>query len=180
MTASLAPLLKEWRWPVLAMLASAIMLGAAHAFENFGRMLPCPLCLRQREVYWAVAAMSLTALVLNWLRPNPRFFTAINVMLGLVFLTGAIVAFFHAGVEYGIFTAPTGCITGAIDPAVWDLGNINAPQDFVSCQDDPLGGQYGLSMAGWNGVVSTIFSGVSFLAASLTGRNQQQGDLTLA
>ncbi|MEM8616730.1 MAG: disulfide bond formation protein B, partial [Pseudomonadota bacterium] len=88
--------LLTWRWPALALVAATVMLGAAHAFERFALMLPCPLCLRQREVYWAVFAMTLTALVLWRMRQNPRFIVAFNVMLGLVFLTGAIVAGYHA------------------------------------------------------------------------------------
>ena len=47
------PLSLRTAWPVLAALASAAMLAAAHAFETFGGYAPCMLCLRQREVYWA-------------------------------------------------------------------------------------------------------------------------------
>ena len=58
MLAHLDPFLKTWRWPALALAAALFMLGAAHAFETFALLLPCPLCLRQREVYWAVVAIS--------------------------------------------------------------------------------------------------------------------------
>jgi len=46
----LTSLLKDWKWPVTAIVVSALMLAAAHAFETFGKLYPCPLCLRQREV----------------------------------------------------------------------------------------------------------------------------------
>ena len=56
MTNLLRPFLDRWR--LCALLASAAMLATAHAFETFGGLAPCQLCLRQREVYWAAAAVA--------------------------------------------------------------------------------------------------------------------------
>ena len=106
---ALSTLLSGWRWPVLALVASAAMLAGAHAFETFGGLAPCPLCLRQREVYWALIAMTLTGLGLWRLAPKRRFLVALNVLIGLVFVTGVVVAAYHAGVEWKIFPPPAGC-----------------------------------------------------------------------
>lgn len=163
-------LLKSWRWPVVAMVASLAMLAGAHTFERMFFFLPCPLCLRQREVYWAIVAMAVTALVLWRLRPNPRFLRAVNVMLGLVFLTGTVVALYHAGVEYRWWPAPSGCEAIAVDMTSVDLTNLNARQGVASCLDDPFGGKYLLSMAGWNAVISFVLSVFSFRAAGLNRR----------
>ena len=38
------------QWPAAAFLASAAMLAIAHAFETFGGLAPCTLCLQQRDV----------------------------------------------------------------------------------------------------------------------------------
>ena len=46
-------------WPLIAALASLAMLAAAHAFETFGHLAPCDLCLKQRTVYWVAAALGL-------------------------------------------------------------------------------------------------------------------------
>ena len=165
----LDPLLSTWRWPALALVASLAMLGAAHAFETFALLLPCPLCLRQREVYWAVVAMTVTALALWQVRQNPRFILAINTMLGLVFLTGAVVAAYHAGVEYKFWPAPSGCVaTEAFDMTTFDPSNLNQAQGVPSCIDDPWGGRYGLSMAGWNALVSLGLAALSFRAAGIS------------
>ncbi len=162
------PLLKTWRWPALALLASLLMLGSAHGFERFGYMLPCPLCLRQREIYWAIAAMTVTALILWRIRQNPRFILAFNIMLGLVFVTGAVVAAYHAGVEYKWWPAPSGCTAIAIDMSAIDLSNLNARQGVPSCTEDPWNGLYGLSMAGWNALVSLGLAVISFRAAGVS------------
>ncbi|MEZ5946411.1 MAG: disulfide bond formation protein B [Hyphomonas sp.] len=164
----LRPLLKDWQWPVAAMLVSAFMLAAAHAFETFGKLYPCPLCLRQREVYWALLAMTLTGLALWKAKPKRRFLVALNVLIGLVFGVGAVVAFFHSGVEWGIFPPPEGCSgSGPID--LMNIGDLDKPMTVPSCTDAPF---YvaGLSMAGWNGVVSTVLAVASFFAAGATYR----------
>ena len=166
MTAILSPALNTWRWPLLALAVSAAMLMAAHAFEHFAYLLPCQLCLRQREVYWAAIAMAGTGLVLWRIRPNRRFLVAFNVMLALVFLTGAVVAAFHAGVEWDFWPAPQGCGAEAVDVINLDLGSIDERTATVSCEDAAWT-MLGLSMAGWNALVSLGLAAVSFVAATL-------------
>ncbi len=164
-------LLKDWAWPLVALAASVAMLAAAHAFETFGHLLPCPLCLRQREVYWALIAMTVTGLALWKLSPKRRFLVALNVLIGLVFGVGVVVAAFHSGVEWGIFPPPAGCSgTGPVDPLA--MTDIDHPMIVPSCTDAPF---YiaGLSMAGWNGVISAIFAILSFIAAAATFRGRK-------
>jgi disulfide bond formation protein DsbB len=143
---------------------SAAMLAAAHAFEVFGQMYPCPLCLRQREVYWALIAMGVTGLVLWRIKPTARFLAALNVLMGMVFVTGAIVAGYHAGVEWGIFPPPAGCSVGeGVDPTAPIV--LKQAIAMPACTDAP-GYVLGLSMAGWNAVASLGFAGLSFVAAA--------------
>ncbi|MBI1401424.1 disulfide bond formation protein B [Hyphomonas sp.] len=166
---SITPLLLGWRWPVMALVASALMLAAAHAFETFGGLDPCPLCLRQREVYWALIAMTLTGLTIWRFVPKRRFIVALNVMIGLVFVVGVVVAAYHSGVEWKIFPPPAGCAgTLPVDP--FEIGNLDAPIHIASCTDAPF---YilGLSMAGWNGVIAAVLAAISFAAAALTFRS---------
>lgn len=167
---ALSTLLSGWRWPVLALIASAAMLAGAHAFETFGGLAPCPLCLRQREVYWALIAMTLTGLGIWRLVPKRRFLVALNVLIGLVFVTGVVVAAYHAGVEWKIFPPPAGCsvANAAVNPL--DMGSLDQPLFIPRCNDAPWH-FIGLSMAGWNGVISLILAGISFAAAAVTLRS---------
>ncbi|HPE47309.1 MAG TPA: disulfide bond formation protein B [Hyphomonas sp.] len=166
----LRSLLKDWQWPVTAILVSALMLAAAHGFEIFAKLYPCPLCLRQREVYWALIAMAVTGLILWKLKPSRRFLVALNVLIGLVFGVGTVVAFFHAGVEWGIFPPPTGC-AGEANIDLMNIGPLDKPMTVPSCTDAPFY-VLGLSMAGWNGVVSTLLAALSFVAAGATYRGR--------
>lgn len=167
------------RWPLAAAALSLAMLAVAHAFERLLDLPPCELCLRQREIYWAVLAMSVTGLVLWRVKPTPRFLTALNVLVGLVFVTGAVVAFYHVGVEYGWFPAPPGCAATltpaeaarlALEPG----GSLDRARERVSCTDAPWH-FLGLSMAAWNGVASLAFAAASFLAAARTSDGRAAG-----
>ncbi|MEL6664087.1 MAG: disulfide bond formation protein B [Pseudomonadota bacterium] len=167
--------LTGWRWPALAVLVSLAMLGAAHWFEQVEKLAPCPLCLRQREVYWALIAMVAVGLALWKLRPTPRFIEGLNVLVGLVFVTGAGVAVYHMGVEFGWL--PSGCVTlppedaaaAALDP---DLG-LGEAQATESCSAVPWS-FLGLSMAAWNFVISLGLAAISFAVARETVRSSRQ------
>ena len=162
-------------WPILAILASLAMLAGAHAFEEIGKMAPCPLCLRQRDVYWAAMAMAVVGLVWWQRRPANRYLVALNVMLGLVFLTGAIVAAYHAGVEWKLFEGPAGCSGGGdLDIGSIDLlESLSGPIATVSCSEAPWR-MFGISMAGYNAAASIVFAVMSFLAARRTYKNARQ------
>ena len=172
MTLSRSNLLAGPFWPILAVLASLLMLGGAHAFEVFGKMAPCALCLRQRDVYWAAMAMAVVGLILWQRKPANRYLVALNVMLGLVFVTGAVVASYHAGVEWKFWAGPAGC-SGGVAAGIEDinlLDSLNKRIATVSCADAPWR-MFGVSMAGYNALASAIFAMCSFLAASVTYKN---------
>ena len=161
-------LLRDWTWPVAALVISALMIAIAHGFQTFGGLAPCPLCLRQREVYWALIAMTLTGLAIWRWQPKRRFLVALNVLIGLVFGVGAVVADYHAGVEWKMFPPPAGCAAAAaVDP--FAIKDLNQTFHVADCTAAPF---YilGLSMAGWNGVVSLVLSALSFVAAAATVR----------
>lgn len=151
-------------WPWVALGISVAMLASAHGLERFADMPACPLCLRQREVYWAAIAMAITGLLLARLRHTARFLSALSVLIGLVFLTGALVAGYHAGVEWGFFPPPNSCSGASVpfDPmAPIDL----AGAEIKDCTAAPFY-LLGLSLAGWNAVASTVFAAMSFFAAT--------------
>lgn len=158
-------ILQKKTWPLVAIIASILMLAAAHAFERFALLAPCPLCLRQREVYWALIAMAGTGWALSRIRPTPRFLSALNMLIGLVFVVGALVAVYHAGVEWRLFPAPDGCAAAAPEDILGaSLDNLNTPQATASCLDAPWS-LLGISMAGWNALISAGLASASFFSA---------------
>jgi disulfide bond formation protein DsbB len=164
----LNPLLDRWR--LVAVLASAAMLATAHAFETFGGYAPCLLCLRQREVYWTALSLGVAAMVLVRLPAGTRLRAATCWLLGLVFLVGAGVAIYHAGAEWKLWPGPTACAAArGVDAAALDAFLKGAPVRAPSCEEAPWVFA-GLSMAGWNALVSLGLAGLSVLAALREGR----------
>ncbi|HEX2559122.1 disulfide bond formation protein B [Phenylobacterium sp.] len=153
------------RWPLLAFIASAAMLAAAHIFQRLG-YAPCVLCLKQREVYWVAGGLALAGLVLTRLMlKDARWRAALNLILGLVFLAGVGLAAYHAGVEWKFWPGPEACApdTGV---SAEDMGALLSGEaiEMPSC-DEAAWVFLGLSMAGWNALASLALAILSLAAA---------------
>lgn len=146
------------RWPWFALGASLAMLAAAHAFQQFGGLAPCMLCLKQRDVYWGAAALAVAALVFVRGKPGPARIAAI--MLGLVFLTGAAVALYHVAVEQKWVIAQCEAADLSGITTLGESGSVSMP----AC-DEAAWVMFGISMAGYNALISLALAGLSFMAA---------------
>lgn len=164
----LHPILDRWRLSALA--ASAAMLAIAHAFQTFGGLAPCTLCLRQREVYWAAATIAAVGMIVTRLPKGERLRLAFNAVLGLVFLVGVGVAVYHAGAEWKFWPGPTTCASGGGGASAEALAGLLQGDKIKppACDEAPWVFA-GLSMAGWNAVISLGLVGLS-LAAVLRER----------
>ncbi len=148
---------------VLAFVVSAASLAAAHAFENFGNMTPCILCLDQRELHWAGGSLALALMAVSGLRRNPRWLVYGLLLLALVYLYSTGLAFYHVGVEWKWWPGPAACAAGNIETInngglSLDIGEVNIGP---SCADVPWS-LFGISMAGWNGLISLGLAGMMF------------------
>ncbi|MBI1340078.1 disulfide bond formation protein B [bacterium] len=163
------------RWPLAALLASLAMLGAAHGFERFAHLAPCPLCYTQRQVYWGAAAIAVIGALLQRRGASSRMMFAVDSLLGVVFLAGAGVAAYHSGVELGIFPAPDTCAVGAADQTLsGDLwSQLNAPLAVPACAE-PKWWFLGLTMASWNAIISLSLAALSLVCA---WRGDRQADM---
>ena len=160
-------LLTRW-WTAFALAASLAMLGAAHAFERFAGLAPCNLCLKQREVFWGAVAISLVAtlwaLISRASRGTPRIAA---FLLAAVFATGAITAGFHAGGELKWWDLPAACAAGGAVSleGLTSLALGIGPAPKVAMCDAVVWSFLGLSMAGWNALISSVLAVFSLLAA---------------
>jgi disulfide bond formation protein DsbB len=167
MNAFIRPFLDRWRLCALA--ASAAMLAIAHGFQTFGGLPPCTLCLRQREVYWWAAGLALVLMAGLRLRDDRRLREASCWILGLVFLFGAGIAAYHAGAEWKFWPGPTTCASAGAAASKVDAGAMSALLQGAKIKppacDKALWIFLGLSMAGWNALISLSLAGVSAAAA---------------
>lgn len=141
-------------------LAVATIAGA-FAFQAAG-ILPCELCLKERYPYYAGMVLSALTILVAWRRRGPLL-AACSAVLALLFLGSAGFGAYHAGVEWGFWAGPSDC-TGALDRAgsMGDFMKQLQTVHVVRCDAVAIR-ILGLSLAGWNAVVSLVIAGVAIV-----------------
>ena len=157
----------------LFVVATATVLGA-WAFQYAG-YAPCDLCLKQRIPYYIGIPVALLTLIVAS-RHRLGSHRAARFGLGaltLIFIASALFGAYHAGVEWGFWPGPADC-TGTLEKA----GSMN---DFmkqlqttkvVRCDAVAIR-ILGLSLAGWNAVISAVMALVAGLAAAPGARRHR-------
>lgn len=148
------------RWPLAALLVSGALLAGAHAFETFGHLAPCAMCLAQREWHWGVVALALLAL---GTRQEAR---AAALFLALAYLGSFAMAAWHVAVEQHWVAAQ--CETG---PGVSLVFDLNAKLDVPRC-DTAAWTMMGVSMAGYNAFISMAMAIAGALIAFAPDRKR--------
>ncbi len=143
---------------LLATAGSAALLGGAFAFEYLGGLLPCVLCIYQRWPHALAIVLGLLGL---------KFGGKALPLLGmLAALTTAAIGVFHVGVEQmwweGLATCTVNSLEGVSGADLLNTDiSVGAP---VRC--DAIAWQFmGVSMAGWNAVISLFLAAVWLRAA---------------
>jgi len=153
-------------WAAFALLAAIAMLATAHGFERIGGFPPCPLCLKQRDVYWMAIAISLSATLwalLSRSKGTPR--VAAFLLFG-VFAAGSVVATFHAGGELKWWDLPATCSGAAGTVTIDDLAAaLSGAKTRLPACDVVAWRMWGISMAGWNAIVSAVLALLSLIAS---------------
>lgn len=139
---------------LLALLIPAGLLGGALYSQYVGGLYPCEMCYWQRWPHGIAILLAMIALA----SPLGAARTRLIVLLAafLIAISGAI-GVYHAGVELGWWEGITTCTaTGA--RSLQDI--LNTP--LVRC-DQVQWSFLGISMAGWNAIISLI--GAAVIAA---------------
>lgn len=144
----------------IAIVATATI-GGALVFQHGWGYVPCKLCLQQRYPYYLGIPIALAAALLpsRWTRAG-------LYLLALIFVASAALGAYHAGVEWGLWLGPSDCggNTGAVPGKVGDLLSQLNTIRVVSCTEAAWR-FLGLSLAGWNVVISAGIATLAFVAA---------------
>ena len=152
--------------PFRAALAITIVafatIAGAWIFEAFG-YLPCELCLKQRWAYYIgvpLAALSTIVAARSETSARPLLW-----LLALLFLGSMAFGIFHAGVEWGFWPGPTTCTGAATTAGSMDdfMKQLQTAQ-VVQCDKVAIR-ILGLSLAGWNAVISAAMSALAVIGA---------------
>ena len=138
---------------ILAGAGSAALLLAALFYQSIG-YVPCELCILQRWPHLAAAIIA--ALLIFADSTLLRWLGVLAAGLATAF------AIYHAGVEYQWWQGPTAC-TGGIDAMLTmsteDLMTKLQSAPVTRC-DQPQWYFLGLTMAGWNAILSALLTGM--------------------
>ena len=141
----------------LALLVPAALLAGAWSFQIWGGLFPCEMCWWQRYAHLAALAFAIVALAAAG---KPRVGLAFLLLAALAILVSGGIGVYHAGCEAHLvkcFTQCTQTVTataGSTDELMAQI--MNAPLircDQVQWRDPVLG----ISMAGWNAILSIGF-----------------------
>lgn len=132
---------------LLAAFGSFALLMGAFGFQYIGDMAPCKMCIWQRWPHGIAIVLGLIIFAL----PRKSLY-----LLGFAAVAAtAVIGFYHAGVELKWWEGPNTCTSQSITGlSGTDLMAqiMNAP--LVRC-DEVAWSLFGISMAAWNGLLSS-------------------------
>ena len=142
-------------------------LGAALVSQYGFGLNPCPLCIYQRWPYGIIMVLSALGLLLG-LKHKDKAVAALVFACGAMFLAGGLIAAYHTGVEQHWWTSfLEGC---AVDfSAAKDLLKQIESASAARCDEIPWS-LFGISMAGYNALISLIAAPVVCVCALLIVR----------
>jgi disulfide bond formation protein DsbB len=136
---------------LVALLLPAALLAGAFGSQYLGGLYPCEMCWWQRYAHMAALVPAVLAFTASAQSPRSRSFTLLAAFA--IAVSGAI-GVYHAGVEAKIFEGFTQCTaTSTAGLSTTELLQQITHAPLVRC-DEVQFRFLGISMAGWNAVLS--------------------------
>ena len=144
---------------------SILSLSIAYFIQYVLGHKPCNLCIIERIPYIATTILISLIFILN------RYQKIISSLILIFFIFGAVVSFYHFGIEQGFFSESLVCDLGnSRSLNKEDLLNQLKKTEIVSCKDVTFR-FLGLSLATINTVISLILSGIIIKVIKNYGKN---------
>ena len=144
---------------------SILSLSIAYFIQYVLGHKPCNLCIIERVPYIAAIILISLIFILN------KYQKIISSLILIFFIFGAVVSFYHFGIEQGFFSESLVCDLGNSQPLnKEELLNQLKKTEIVSCKDVTFR-FLGLSLATINTVISLILSGIIIKVIKNYGKN---------
>jgi len=131
-------------YPVAIFITIAVLTLAALILQYVFGFLPCTLCKLQRIPYYFILVLGL----FNFASKRRCEATYVKMVI-LVLAVTAMLAFYHAGVEYGVFENVFNCVAGASNfNNIAELQGHLTNKISVPC-DKPVF-KFIFTLSGWN------------------------------
>jgi disulfide bond formation protein DsbB len=144
---------------------SILSLSIAYFIQYILGHKPCNLCIIERIPYIATIILISLIFILN------RYQKIISSLILIFFIFGAVVSFYHFGIEQGFFSESLICELTNNNPLnKEELLNQLKKAEIVSCKDVTFR-FLGLSLATINTIISLALSGIMFKVIKNYGKN---------
>ncbi len=144
---------------------SILSLSIAYFIQYVLGHKPCNLCIIERIPY--IAAIILISLIFIFNKYQKIFSSLILIF----FVFGAVVSFYHFGIEQGFFNESLICELSNNNPLnKEELLNQLKKAEIISCKDVTFR-FLGLSLATINTIISLILSGIMYKIIKNYGKN---------
>jgi disulfide bond formation protein DsbB len=158
--------------PVAAAAIAIIAVGAATIlgawfFQYALGLKPCPLCLEQRYAYYFAIPLAVMVLLGDEVGASRKVLLAALVAIALGMLWNAGLGVYHSGVEWKWWPGPQEC-AGTLDDLGAAGGLLNKLQSITVVRCDEAAWRFlGLSLAGYNALISLALAGIAAWAAAM-------------
>ena len=154
---------------VVGLIAAATLAGAWF-FQLVLDIQPCPLCLEQRYAFYLQLPLAVLLAIAAVRRAPRALLVAGLAVLALAALGNAGLAAYHAGVEWRFWPGPTDC-----SGPVVNLGSAGSLLDRLSTVkvircDEVQFRFLGISLAGYNVLISLAMAAVAAWGAAKTAK----------
>ncbi|SDQ90734.1 Disulfide bond formation protein DsbB [Rhizobiales bacterium GAS113] len=169
------------RAALTALVLAALAIGGAWVSQLFFGLQPCELCLLERWPYYVgVPLAALAVIAMRGAVATSRNLggglgssgsgTWLLALVALVFLAGAGLGIYHAGVEWHFWEGPSACTGQYAAPASTDdfLKSLEAGPS-IRCDEAAIR-ILGLSLAGWNAVISLLIAAIAVIGVKAARR----------
>ena len=144
---------------------SILSLSIAYFIQYVLGHKPCNLCIIERIPYIAAIILISLVFILN------RYQKIISSLILIFFIFGAVVSFYHFGIEQGFFSESLICeLTNSEALNKEELLNQLKKAEIISCKDVTFR-FLGLSLATINTIISIILSGIMIRIIKNYGKN---------
>ena len=159
----------------IAAVGAATILGAWIFQYGFG-LKPCPLCLEQRYAYYFAIPLAIMVLLGDQVGASRRVLLAALVAIALGMAWNTVLGVYHAGVEWKWWAGPQEC-SGALEDLGSAGGLLNKLQSITVVRCDEAAWRFlGLSLAGYNALISLALAAVAAWAAVLEWRQMRSSN----
>jgi disulfide bond formation protein DsbB len=150
---------------LIALVLPVALLGGALGSQYIGGLHPCEMCYWQRWPHAAAILLALLAFTSPAESVRSRNFT---LAAALAIAISGIIGVYHAGVEARVFEGFTSCTAVAHGGTTADILKQITQAPLVRC-DQVQFRFLGISMAGWNAILS-LFGAAAILLLTLRER----------